>query len=94
MIMNYIEDRIGQLEAQLKNPECNNPLKIGHKLEAYQEMQQQLKLFAMPDVSQQRELLIDYHESQIPRVRESHSIYIEKCVDDYLSKNEKQIIEL
>jgi len=32
-----------------------------------------------------RELLIEYHESQMPRVRESHRLYIENCVDKFLN---------
>lgn len=32
-----------------------------------------------------RNLLISYHESQMPKTITSHSIYIEKCVDDFLN---------
>ena len=46
-------------------------------------------IYKLEKVKDDRELLIAYHESQIPKfISESHSIYIKKCVDDYLS-NEK-----
>lgn len=38
--MEYIEQRIKQLKSQLDNPECNNPLKVKYKLEAYEEVRQ------------------------------------------------------
>ena len=34
----YIEQRIKQLEEQLSSAECNNPIKVEHKLEAYNEI--------------------------------------------------------
>ena len=43
-----------------------------------------VKKIHKPIVSNQRELLIAYHESRMPKTRESYSIYIEKCVDDFL----------
>lgn len=47
----YIEQRIKQLEEQLSSPECNNPIKVEHKLEAYKEIQQQLKNCNLQNVS-------------------------------------------
>jgi len=38
----------------------------------------------LKEVKNRRNILIKYHESQIPKVTESHSKYIEICVDKFL----------
>ena len=39
----------------------------------------------LKEVKNRRNILIKYHESQMPKVKESHSLYIEKCVDKFLN---------
>jgi len=48
------------------------------------EYKSKVKKIHKQNVSNRRELLIAYHESRMPKTRESYSIYIEKCVDDFL----------
>ena len=39
----------------------------------------------LKEVKNRKNLLIKYHESQMPAVRESHSLYIENCIDKFLN---------
>ena len=48
------------------------------------ELAEQVLKLNLACVTNRRELLIAYHESQMPAVRESHSKYIEICVDKFL----------